>query len=165
MFKPIDEKEFLKRFRTQVYNRLGGVDPTEESKYFKLKEKGNFEYFEGTIEEGQIENLIIPHNAKEIEQDRSPNMVVKVGGESFNKVINDFKTNFITNNRFPKTVKKVLKFKEQFFETDLKIFDANFIFISNDRKIAHDDKVHYDITHGDGKLYLGNGFNRLIAYG
>jgi len=164
MFSPISKIEFLTRFHEQVYDRLGGVDPYEERKYKELKTLVNLEYFEGFLEKSDLEILILPHHATEIEHGRQPDRVVKAGGHSFYAVINDFLSNYIPDGRFPKTVAKVLDLKTQFFKSGSATFDANFIFISNDRTIAHDE-THYDASHGRGKLFLGNGFHRLVAYG
>lgn len=164
MFEKVDRTPFEQEFETQVYSRDGGVDPFEEQKYNELKQIRELEFFTGFIEESDIERLVLPQHDGKVEHGKTPDRVVKVGGESFKKVIIDFLINYIPNQRFPKTVNKVLKLKELFFQGHQQRFDANFIYISNDREIAH-DLTHYDSSHGYDKLYIGNGFHRFVAYG
>jgi hypothetical protein len=40
---------------------------------------------------------------------------------------------------------------------------ADFLFVCNDKEMAHPN--HYDNTHGEHKIYMGNGFHRFVAYG
>ena len=54
--------------------------------------------------------------------------------------------------------------KKTFYNPNSRSFEANFIFISNDREVAH-DLTHYDTSHGKDMLFIGNGFHRFVAYG
>jgi len=164
LFEPVDRTSFEKEFEKQVYSRDGGVDPFEKQKYNELKKNKELEFFKGFIEKEEIEKLILPHHNGQIEHGKEPSIVVKLGGESFKKVIKDFLDNYIPNHRFPNTVNKVLKLRQHFFQSQEQSFEANFIFISNDSEIAH-DLNHYDTSHGPNKLFIGNGFHRIVAYG
>ena len=68
MFKLIYQYEFLARFHEQVHDRVGGVDPFEERKYKELRTLKDLEYFEGFLERKDLEILILPHHATEIER-------------------------------------------------------------------------------------------------
>jgi len=164
LFDPIHRSLFFDEHKNQVYSRKGGVDQFEEKKYKELLKTTELEFFKGFIEKEDIEKLVLPWHSGQIEPNRRPDQVVKTGGQLFNLVIHDFISNYLPNNRFPNTVMKVLDLKKTFYHADSQSIEANFIFISNDREIAH-DKTHYDTTHGKDKLFIGNGFHRFVAYG
>ena len=129
--KEINKKVFFQRFEKQVYSRLDGVDSFEEQKYHELLHTTGLRFFEGFLGTDHIEKLVVPQHDGQIDCNRSPDRVVKVGGQSFDLVISDFLNIYIPKNRFPKTVSKVLSLKKRFYETNLQTFDANFIYVSD----------------------------------
>lgn len=54
--------------------------------------------------------------------------------------------------------------KARFFHTDHLTLKADFLFVCNQRELAHPGN-HYDDSHGQHKIYIGNGFHRFVAYG
>lgn len=163
-FDPINRDLFFQKFKNQVFSRNDGIDTFEKNKYDELLGTPGLEFFKGSIKKEDIEKLVLPWHTGQREPNRDPDIVVKTGGKLFSLVIQDFINNYLPKDRFPKTVKKVLSLKKKFYQTDSQSFKANFIFISNDREVAH-DSTHYDTTHGKDKLFIGNGFHRFVAYG
>jgi hypothetical protein len=160
--QPIEKSEFLTKFDEHIKKRPK-IDSTEKQIFQTLQDSASLSYYLGTLNEKGIENLILPHHAVELEPGRDPDRPVKLGGDQFYNVIRNYIENYIPNSRFPKGTKKLLEQKSRFFN-DNSILKADFLFVCNQKEYAHPEN-HYDDSHGQNKIYIGNGFHRFVAYG
>ncbi len=155
----ITKEDFISSFK----DHLRGDGHEDELFEFHNKQIG-LQYFRGFLNEQGIENLVLPHHAVELEPGRSPDRPVKTGGELFNTIIQDYITNFIPNNRFVNCFTKATEQGKKFFNQNDGLLRADFIFVTNDKKIAHLN-ADYNSTYPSNCIFIGNGFHRMIAYG
>ncbi len=161
----IDCAAFLEGFGYHVANRTS-EDRHEKEIYQDLREvRGYMHCYVGVLREESLEHIILPHHTHSpLEHGKEPDRPTKPGGESLDKVAGDFEERFIPENRFQSCSQKIqeLKQREDFFSTSDSVFEADFLFVSNHPEYAHPRGVYDD--HGAGKLYVGNGYHRFIAY-
>ena len=161
--RPIRKSEFFSKFDEHISKRKK-PDEMEKIVFQDLKDNSSFlTFYIGMLNEMGIENLILPHHSAEDDGLKDPDRTVKEGGEKICTVIEDYNNKFIPNKRFPKGTDKIQKQKSRFFNNDNSILKADFLAVCNQREWAH--RGHYDITHGNSKIYICNGFHRLVAYG
>ncbi len=158
----IERAEFLKRFGKHVLNR-DKLDPFELGTFCSLVGVGSLKCYLGALTDTGLDNLILPHHAAAHESGREPDREVKSGGQGFHIVIENYRKNYIPNQRFPESTKKIASQQYHFFAAEDSLLRADFLFVSNDKELAH--KEHYDTSHGENKIYIGNGFHRFVAYG
>ena len=162
--RSISKKDFIDLFRKHETKR-----PKKDKFMFDMikvhKETNDAAYYQGSLNQAGLNNIVVPHNAVEIESGRDPDRPVAVGGELMTSVINKFKK-FQMNGRFPGRLDKIRSETEVFFDgKELEDFvEADFLYVSNSRDLAHSGNEHYHAKHEENKLYIGNGFHRFIAY-
>jgi hypothetical protein len=157
-----NKPDFMNFFLAHIQNRET-IDITEKQTFDGLQMCNSMRFYFATLNEMGLDNLVVPHHAVELELNKQPDRPVKTGGEAFTKVIRDYSQNYIPNLRFPKCGNKALAQQSHFFNAAHSTLQAEFLFISNDRNYAHPG--HYDDSHGEDKIFIGNGFHRFIAYG
>jgi hypothetical protein len=154
----IEMSGFLNKYETRI-NEREKPDDFEKDVFRELKEADYLICYSTNLNKNGIDNLILPHHATESLPDRQ----VKVGGDTFHKVISNYHEDYIPNSKFPICVKKIQEQQSHFFGENDPVLKADFLFVSNDREFAHPN--HYDNSHGENKIFMGNGFHRLVAYG
>ena len=167
----IESNEYFERFKAHIYDR-NPFDDTELQIFNTLNNNSNsLTFLIGSLNEEGVQNLNLPHRQKEDENDPG-DPPVKLGGNAFYEVVRQYDEEFIPNRRFPKGTCKILSQNHCFFDKEDTVLKADFLSICNERELAHpepDDptlpRVHYDDSHGDNKIYINNGFHRLVAYG
>jgi len=161
----IDCNEFFERFRRHIDSRRS-EDRHEREIYQSLYEvRSDMRCCAGVLREESLASIVLPHHTHSpLEHGRKPDRPTKPGGESLDKVARDFGDHFIPENRFPSCSQKIqeLKQRNDFFSISDSVFEADFLFVSNHPEYAHPKGVYDD--HGTGKLYIGNGYHRFIAY-
>lgn len=161
--QPIEKSESLEEFDKHIKNRPK-IDCTEKQILRELEDCDSLIYYLGALNEKGLENLVLPHNAFEVEPGRKPDRPVKVGGDRFCNVVRAYIEDYIPNSRFPEGTRKILEQKRSFFNDDNSILEADFLFVCDQREYAHPGS-HYDDSHGPNRIYIGNGFHRFVAYG
>lgn len=165
MITYLDEKDDINKseFILKYQNHLG--TDTHENKLFKFHDEAKgLKYFKGYLNQQGFDNLVLPHHDVEHESGRNPDRSVETGGKYFNKVIDDYISNYIPNNRFSDCHNKAFEQKNCFFKLSDKILRADFLFVTNNKSIAHltDD---YNSYYPETSIFIGNGFHRMIAFG
>jgi len=163
----IKKSEFFRKFDEHINNRAktSKLDETESKIFQTLQKNSNsLTFYLGTLNEKGIENLILPHHAVEIENNRNPDRPVKLGGDKFFDVIEAYINHYIPNRRFPIGTGKIQGQKSRFFNGLTPVLKADFLCVCNQPGYAHPGD-HYDDTHGSNKIYICNGFHRFVTYG
>ena len=163
----IKASEFFRKFAEHINNREkeNKLDKTESGIFQTLQENSSsLTFYFGILNRKGIENLILPHHGVEIENNKSPDRPVKLGGDKFSNVIEAYINNYVPNGRFPKGTDKIQGQKSRFFNNLDPVLKADFLCVCNQREYAHPGD-HYDGTHGNNKIYICNGFHRFVAYG
>jgi hypothetical protein len=160
----IERHEFLHSFQKHVENRVT-IDATEKQIFRSLQNADNLNFYVGALNELGIGSVILPHHAVELEPGKAPDRPVKKGGDSFQNVIRHYDEIYGPNSRFSDCLVKIQRIQTYFFNNRDLPMNADFLFVCNQRALAHPGDDHYDASHGDRKLYIGNGFHRFVAYG
>ncbi len=158
----IERTEFLKLFGKHVLNHEQ-LDEFELGIFCNLVAAKGFQCYQGLLNKKGFAHLILPHHAVELEPGRNPDRPVKGGGDAFSNVVRSYKQDFEPNGRFPSCVGKITAQQSRFFGADDAVLRAEFLFVSNDKELAHPG--HYNNSHGASKIYIGNGFHRFVACG
>jgi len=163
--KAIECAAFFERFEKHVSNRTSEDRHEREISRGLHEVRGYMHCYVGVLGEESLKHIILPHHTHgPLEHGREPDRPTKVGGESLIKVASDFRERFIPANRFSPCAEKILgqKQRDDFFNILDSVFEADFLLVSNHPEYAHPRGVYDD--HGTGKLYVGNGYHRFIAY-
>lgn len=162
----IEKSEFLNKFREHEHMDDGNPkDGMVKQIFEKLQDSNSLNYYLGILNKKGIENLILPQHDHDYIKDGNPDRPVKVGGEKFSTVTRAYIEDYIPNSKFPNCRNKIreLKQKSGFFNKDDSILKADFLFVCSQKEYAHPGP-QYDNSHGQNKIYIGNGFHRFVAY-
>ena len=153
--------EFFEKFGAHMHKRQP-VDEKEKEiyKYLKSLEHSDLlSCYSAELTDCGIANLILPYHEHE-------SQLAPRGGCTLHQVVNTFQQQRQLQAAMnSECIKKIFDIHDCFFAKDTIAFDAEFIFICNSRKYAHDTKLHYGPHHGLNRIYIGNGFHRFAAYG
>jgi hypothetical protein len=151
--------EYRKSLKGQPGMDTIEADDFERKIYGKLNnlEKNKALYYRGLLTRQGYDNLILPHHGHDLN-------LVSAGGQPVEDVIKKYdllKSRAAVTH--PKCIRKIMILEERFFKQDSDILDAEFIILSNNWYLIHEE--NYDDRHTGNKLYIGNAFHRLVAYG
>lgn len=155
----IDKSVFISRFEKHATD-----DKHENNLLHFHKTKNDLNYYLGLLNVIGIDNLVLPHHSVELEPGRDPDRPVKTGGDYFKRVITNYVEDYIPNKKFKDCYCKALSQGYKFFHTNDVELEADFLFVTNDKNIAHvtDD---YSSNYPSNSIFIGNGFHRMISYG
>jgi hypothetical protein len=162
----IECAEFFGRFRKHINNRVSEDRHEKDILQGLYDVRGYMRCYLGILKEEGLKHIILPHHTHSpLEHGREPDRPTKLGGECLDKVASDFGERFIPENRFMPCSEKIqaLRQREDFFNASDSVFKADFLFVCNRWEYAHPRGDEYR-DHGEGKLYIGNGYHRFIAY-
>ena len=152
--------DFFEKFGTHMRERQS-VDEKEKDIYNNLQSLEHSDLlscYSAELTECGIANLILPYHEHE-------SQLAPRGGCTLRQVVSTFQQQQLPDSVKSECIKKILDIHDRFFAKDTLIFEAEFIFVCNSRKYAHDTKFHYGPHHGPNRIYIGNGFHRFAAYG
>ncbi len=157
ILKEVTKEELIEKFKSHELKRepadmyaqktiIGGLENSNVLSYFKCRLK-----VEG------LNNLILPYHA------HNATTTGPQWGKEFQGVVADVIS--IPEWANSDCVKKILEIKENFFGTPGDFWYPEFLLLSNDKDLVHPGGDHYHANYGRDKLFIGNGFHRLVAYG
>lgn len=147
--REISQKEFLNNYRHHEETK-GWPDQFAKYVYKQIETDQQAKYYKGLLNGKGYEKLIMPWHDHGIG-------LVPPGGWPIKEALTAYKTQLTKTNA--ECIEKISSLQSIFKIGEDPLY-ADFLFFSNKGDLVHPG--HY--THQGERLYLGNGFHRILAY-
>ena len=155
IIKTVNKDIIIEKFKVHEASRPTGKDDFAHQRINDLIKSDEIKYYKCKLKKEALSSLVLPHHDDD-------SFSVPSGGKIFYDVISDknlFKEKANTN-----CIRKIIEIKNSLFpKTDTKAWQYSFLLLSNDKELVHPG--HYHNNYGTDKIYIANGFHRLVAYG
>lgn len=153
--KEVSRDDLTKAFKDHESTRPEGSDTNAQERIEELESKDVLSYYKCRLTEEALNNLILPYH---VHDDVT---TTKLGGDNLSVVMHD------VVSKWPNSVcgKKIADIKARMFGPSVRFWDPGFLLLSNDKNLAHPGNDHYEEFTWKNKLFIFNGFHRLVAYG